>query len=161
MSKTCFVKNYFIWKETANQQPIRRAYEKYYPWPLSSILYLREYYFNKNKLQASKIWYKDSKQVKKIMFFLFFNQVSCCFNNLNFYKVISGLIEVVESFDKKLNGSVYLIDNRLTEADILLYSYIKIITHNFQFTPIYEAIDKFTNLADFYENLNDIYGDSF
>lgn len=58
-----YFKNYFLWKKTENQVPIKQAFQKFYPWPLSSVLFLKEYYFNKNKLMLNKTWQKSNEQV--------------------------------------------------------------------------------------------------
>ncbi len=68
---------------------VKEALRRHYPWPLSYILFLKEFYFNKNKLEASGMWRKEAKQV------------------------LASFIEVVESLDRKLtSGTLYLLDNQ-------------------------------------------------
>ena len=50
--------------------------------------------------------------------------------------------------------------SRLSEADILLYSYVKVASTNPQFSAAYKCLDKFTNVADFFQNMDAIFRES-
>jgi hypothetical protein len=120
---------------------IENIYKENYPWPLGKLIYLYEYYFVKNKLESSNETWKMTRQ-----------------------DILNKFIEVNESLDRKLSISnndekhFYLIENRFSEADILLYSYLKVLnTHKKEFEFILTSLDNFENLKRFYLNLNQKY----
>ena len=93
------LKHYFLWKEASNSVMIKNAFKRHYPWPLSYLLFAKEYYFNKNRLETANAWNKESKQV------------------------LASFIEVIDAFDKKLkSGKLYLLDNQY-EIDLTDFLY--------------------------------------
>ncbi len=75
---------------------------------------------------------------------------------------MNTFLEVNESLDRKLFANrLYLIEeNRLSEADIYLYSYLFIINKfKNQFDNVWSKLDKFQNLKSFFENMNVKYFD--
>ncbi len=127
-----------MWKEDNSRKIVEEIYKENYPWPLGKLIYLYEYYFVKNKLESSNDTWKMTRQ-----------------------DILNSFIEVNESFDRKLNSNddeeyLYLIENRFSEADILLYSYLKVLNtfkeKHFEF--ILTSLDNFKNLQRFYLNLN-------
>ena len=80
--------DYFLWKDSKNNQPIKKAFTNNYPFPLNHFLYLSEYNFNKNRMQAMNLWNLDKKQI------------------------LDKFVEMNDALNRKLEGKVYLIDNR-------------------------------------------------
>jgi hypothetical protein len=131
-----------LWKEENNRKIIEDIYKENYPWPLGKLIYLNEYYFVKNKLDSSNDTSKLTRQ-----------------------DILNKFIEVNDSLDRKLNNTnknnddhFYLIENRFSEADILLYSYLKVLnTYKQQFEFVLSSLENFKNLQRFYLNLNQKY----
>ncbi len=131
-----------MWKEENNRKIIEDIYKENYPWPLGKLIYLNEYYFVKNKLDSSNDTSKLTRQ-----------------------DILNKFIEVNDSLDRKLNNTnknnddhFYLIENRFSEADILLYSYLKVLnTYKQQFEFVLSSLENFKNLQRFYLNLNQKY----
>lgn len=67
---------------------------------------------------------------------------------------MESLIEVLDSLNRKLDGNLYVIDNRQSDVDILLYSYLKVINVYGQFEQINDSLTRFHNLMDFYANMD-------
>ena len=105
-------------------------YRSLYAWPLNIFIYYSDYFYIRNKLKSNKLWDLDAK------------------------KIIDRFSEILESIDRKLNNNNYLIDNKLTEADILLYSYLKIILNFKEFNDLKLYIQQFKNIQNSYANLN-------
>lgn len=68
--------------------------------------------------------------------------------------------EVSEALDRKLNIHQYLIDNTITEVDLLVYSYLKIIQIFNELEPMNILIHKHSNLRKFFIHMNDKFGDT-
>ncbi len=132
-----------------------------YPWPLGKLLYVCEKRFIKNKLVSKSVWHLSSD------------------------KMLDQFAQVNDSLNKKLNGNLYLFENkyvfkkanfmlvkhfreiiiclknvkRLSEVDILLYSYIRVLQNRVQFKQAAKQIEKFSNLIDFYANMDTKFND--
>ena len=115
---------------------------------------MSEYHFNKNRLKSSDIWDSSVDQI------------------------MERFDEINDSLNRKLEGNLYLVDNkykiqfsffeikifeksllffRLTEVDILLYSYIRVLKKYSSLIKGALSIEKYTNLVDFYANLDKKY----
>jgi len=123
--------NYFLWQDDKCKQAVFQVYDSLYAWPLSKILYYYELYFVRNYLVQNKIW-KLSKD-----------------------EVINRLREFCEALEKRLSQSgEHIIDNRLTEVDIILYSYLRTIKNFDVFETLAVNIFSFANIQSYYNNLN-------
>ena len=115
---------------------------------------MSEYYFNRNRLKSLNIWDSSVDQI------------------------MERFDEINDSLNRKLEGNLYLVDNkykiqfsffkiknflkkliifRLTEVDILLYSYIRVLKKHSSLIKGALSIEKYTNLVDFYANLDKKY----
>ncbi|CAF0779475.1 unnamed protein product [Brachionus calyciflorus] len=121
---------YLLWKNNSVQKVIKESFNQNYSWPLNHILYLNEFYFNRNKLVSNKIW------------------------NLEKLEVLEKFRETNDCLNKKLEGSLYLIGNNMTEADILLFSYLKVLHLYSDFDETLNLLHDFRNINDFYANMS-------
>ena len=72
--------------------------------------------------------------------------------------MLNKFIEVNDSLDRNLaNGLLYLIGNRFSEADIILFSYLKVVKSYKEFDSIQTSLSQFGNLNTFFANLDEKY----
>ncbi|RMZ99129.1 metaxin-2 isoform X1, partial [Brachionus plicatilis] len=122
--------NYFLWKSDGVQKAIKESFSSDYPWPLNIILYWNEYYFKRKYLQSNNLW------------------------DLKKDKVMHRFSEVNECLNKKLKDNAYLMGNNMTEVDILLYSFIKVLTINSVFEELNASLGDLTHLRDYFAKMD-------
>jgi hypothetical protein len=86
-----FLKAIIIKSQTNNYaflKLIETIYKENYPWPLARVLYTKEYSYVKNKLQMNGLWSLENGEILR------------CFDEFN------------DAINRKLEGSLYLIDNK-------------------------------------------------
>jgi hypothetical protein len=74
--------------------------------------------------------------------------------------MLNKFAEVNDSLNRKLASEehTYLIENRLSEVDILLYSYLKLLhTNKPYFDSLLDSLKQFKHLETFFANMDEKY----